>query len=268
MKLLNLKDKNFVNQEYSAMHGASRFIKWDRSCSQPGPVIYTDKFLNDRINIYKGEKIAWVLEPVSIYPHIYTWIKLNWALFKEVWTHDEELINLLPNARWIPMGGTWINLSNRNVHTKTILCSFIASSKNYAPGHKLRQEVRKVLPSFVDQFGAGFRPIRNKAEGLNSYCFSIAIENCIRDTYFTEKIIDCFLTGTVPVYWGTKRISRHFNPAGILQFETQQELMQLMHAISFDMYQEMIEAVRQNYELAKEFETGEDTAFKKTISHI
>lgn len=262
MKTINLRDKNFVNQEYSSMYGASEYFRWDRSCTQPGPVVYTDHFLTDRIKVYPGEKIAWLVEPISIYPQIYVWIKRHWELFKEVWTHDEEILNVLPNARWLPMAGTWVNGKDRVIHTKAKLCSFIASSKNYAPGHKLRQEIRPVLPSFIDQFGAGYKPIRNKAEGLNPYCFSIAIENCVRDTYFTEKIIDCFLTGTVPIYWGTPKIAKHFNKNGILHFNTSEELIQIVSSLSIGRYESMMNAVKENYSLAKEFEVGEDWIMK------
>ena len=34
--------------------------------------------------------------------------------------------------------------------------------------------------------------------------FSVCIENDVYDTYFTEKILDCFATGTIPIYKGTK----------------------------------------------------------------
>lgn len=50
----------------------------------------------------------------------------------------------------------------------------------------------------------------NKWPGLADYRYSIAIENCSSEDYWTEKIIDCFLAGTVPVYYGCPNIEHYF----------------------------------------------------------
>jgi len=34
--------------------------------------------------------------------------------------------------------------------------------------------------------------------------------------YFTEKILDCFRTRTVPIYWGCTNIREHFEADGII----------------------------------------------------
>ena len=77
-----------------------------------------------------------------------------------------------------------------------------------------------MLPTFVDSFGRGFVAVEHKAEALAQYAFSIAIENSQQDTYFTEKLIDCFSTGTVPIYWGTRKISEYFDMRGVIQFDS------------------------------------------------
>ena len=46
--------------------------------------------------------------------------------------------------------------------------------------------------------------------------FSIAIENASYETYFTEKLLDCFATGTIPVYYGAPDIGDYFNKDGII----------------------------------------------------
>ena len=40
------------------------------------------------------------------------------------------------------------------------------------------------------------------------------MENNIEPDYFTEKLIDCFLTGTVPIYLGPKQVENYFDPNG------------------------------------------------------
>jgi hypothetical protein len=46
--------------------------------------------------------------------------------------------------------------------------------------------------------------------------FSFAIENCRQPYYMTEKLIDCFITGTVPIYWGADYAIDFFNPDGMI----------------------------------------------------
>ena len=41
-----------------------------------------------------------------------------------------------------------------------------------------------------------------KADGVAPFAVHVAIENVRRAGYFTEKLLDCFLLRTVPVYWG------------------------------------------------------------------
>lgn len=50
--------------------------------------------------------------------------------------------------------------------------------------------------------------VQNKKDALTDYEFSIAVENCIEQGYFTEKITDCILTNTTPIYYGCPDIDQ------------------------------------------------------------
>ena len=52
----------------------------------------------------------------------------------------------------------------------------------------------------------------NKINFLSSYKFSIAMENSNGDGYASEKIIDSFLAGTIPIYYGDYMIDEFINP--------------------------------------------------------
>jgi hypothetical protein len=263
MLKLNLRDKNFFPDHYSARAGVCELLQWDRDCTQEGIVVFSDIFLRSTAIDHKGPKIAWLLEPIEIAPGIYEWIKHNHHMFEQVWTHDQEILDFIPNGRWVPMAGTWVQREERKIYPKSRLCSFIASDKNMTTGHKLRHRVRSILADDIDKYGKGWNYLHNKTDGLKDYYFSIAIENCIRDTYFTEKIIDCFNTGTIPIYWGTARIGEYFNMDGIIQFSNITELKYILEVISPDMYHKRKEAIAENFERAKEFETGESWIAKK-----
>jgi hypothetical protein len=161
--------------------------------------------------------------------------------FLQVWTHDEALG--VPNARWVPQAGTWIAPGDRAVHRKTRLCSFIASSKATAPGHRLRQEARARLPATVDAYGHGFVELAEKVDGLREHAFSIAIENCRVDTYFSESswtASDGHGAGLLGLARGRAALRR----GGILAFDTVDELLDVVAGLDLDAYERMLPAVR------------------------
>jgi alpha(1,3/1,4) fucosyltransferase len=45
-------------------------------------------------------------------------------------------------------------------------------------------------------------PARSKSATVAQYRFSLCFENSVLKGWMTEKLFDCFFTGTVPVYWG------------------------------------------------------------------
>ena len=52
--------------------------------------------------------------------------------------------------------------------------------------------------------------VNDKWDALAPYQFSIAIENSSQENYWTEKIVDCFLAFTVPIYYGATNIGKYF----------------------------------------------------------
>ena len=55
-------------------------------------------------------------------------------------------------------------------------------------------------------------PIKNKIQFLSEYKFSIAMENTNGDGYISEKIIESFYSGTIPIYYGNYMIDEFINP--------------------------------------------------------
>ena len=56
------------------------------------------------------------------------------------------------------------------------------------------------------------RKVKKKIEFLSKYKFSIAMENSKGDGYISEKIVDSFLAGTIPIYYGDFIIDEYINP--------------------------------------------------------
>ena len=57
----------------------------------------------------------------------------------------------------------------------------------------------------------------NNPEVFKDYYFAFALENCILDNYVTEKIINAFLAGCIPIFWGhSATAKRLFNTAAYI----------------------------------------------------
>ncbi len=102
---------------------------------------------------------------------------------------------------------------SQHVFNKTKEISIVCSDQTWLAGHKLRYAfVNKLMGHFkdkIDVFGRGFNPIQDKYEALAPYKYSIAIENGVLPGYFTEKIADCWLTHTLPLYYGCPNLNQY-----------------------------------------------------------
>lgn len=99
---------------------------------------------------------------------------------------------------------------------KTKELSAIISNLTALPSHRDRfafiNKLKGHYKEDLDWFSKGERTfLRDKWDGLASYKYSIAIENSSYTNYFTEKISDCFLAYTMPVYWGCPNIGDFFD---------------------------------------------------------
>ena len=54
--------------------------------------------------------------------------------------------------------------------------------------------------------GAYMGICQDKLDLISNYRFSLCFENMVRPGYITEKIIDCFVAGTLPIYFGAPDI--------------------------------------------------------------
>jgi hypothetical protein len=77
----------------------------------------------------------------------------------------------------------------------------------------------------------------SKIKFLSEYKFNIAFENKSKPGYTTEKIVEAFLAGTVPIYWGNPRIAEEFNPESFVDatsFKNDFDLVQYVRELDED----------------------------------
>ena len=66
--------------------------------------------------------------------------------------------------------------------------------------------------------------IKNKILFLSNYKFSIAMENSEGDGYLSEKIIDSFEAGTIPIYYGDYMLDEFINPNSYILIRGEKDL--------------------------------------------
>jgi len=93
-------------------------------------------------------------------------------------------------------------------------CNFVYSNDT---AHPFRDEFFRLLSQYqkVDSGGRHLNnlgySVRDKRLFQKDYKFSIAFENSSTPGYSTEKIVDAYVAGTVPIYWGDPEIGEDFN---------------------------------------------------------
>lgn len=107
--------------------------------------------------------------------------------------------------------------------TKDLMISTVCSSKQQAHTlHKKRydfvQWLRGKIPE-LEVYGHGVRDIADKAEAIDPYRYHIAIENHICRHHWTEKLSDCFLGWSVPIYCGCPNAGDYFPEDSIIRID-------------------------------------------------
>lgn len=137
---------------------------------------------------------------------------------------------------------------------KRFAVSFLTSSKCQFPGHVLRQEIFERLPEGVGKLEVWKHRsppiIPDKRVVLEPFMFSIVPENSRHAGYYTEKLVDCFIAKTVPLYWGCTDLSNHFNTDGVIQFENYEDLHSKLVGLTIDDYVNRRYAIEENFKLA------------------
>lgn len=220
-----------------------------------GITVFVDDCIPLVTKISSKKKVAWLIEPPVIKSQGYELLR-NPAIqnyFDLILTFDENLVKSNPEKiKLFPFGACWISQQNCKLYQKTKLISIVASNKNYAPGHRLRHSlISRLGENSVDLFGSGYNEFPHTDEGrlmpFKDYMFSIVIENSRMNNYFTDKIVDCFAVGTIPLYWGAPNIGNYFDVNGILNFDSIEDCLKLLNTCTEEYYNGFIEVITKNF---------------------
>jgi hypothetical protein len=204
-----------------------------------------------------------VLQEPNEYFGIHDWVINNKDLFQVILTWDDKVLNNCDNAVYFSFGNTWItpeqyNKDNNKKFELSHLCGKLLKTYGQSLRHETlaRKNEFTIPTNFYDVYGD-----RNNIDDarlgkefiFGNSQFGVVIENTSHRGYFTEKIMDCFLLKTIPIYWGCSNIKDFFDIDGIITFNNIDDLIYISNNLTEDYYESKKEIINKNWNIAKNY---------------
>lgn len=219
-------------------------------------------------------RILFLCEPPAI-KRMHKKLRKRAGEFDHILSFDPWVLKRYAHAHKFVYGTTW---AKEMPSTKEFSISSVIGTKLITKGHRLRHQFWKnservtnpLKLYFSRQFEEDGIPTapgclrlgEDKTPVFESK-FHVAIENCRMPDYFTEKIMDCFVTDTIPIYWGCTNIEEYFNPRGMIVCKSLRALVRACNRVTPEQYEEMREAMLENRQRAQAYiNIGERLATK------
>lgn len=171
------------------------------------------------------------------------------------WEHKRSFVRfILSKIKDVFLGRkTYVSkeINSHQLHDKRLELIEYFGSKNklliFGPGWKNLSNLpktwkQKLLP-IVNKLNPNI--CEDKLLTISQFKFNICLENMVYPGYVTEKIIDCFNAGVIPIYLGAPDIL-DFIPAetfiDLRNFSNQDQLMGFLESMSSEVAIQMIEA--------------------------
>jgi hypothetical protein len=216
-----------------------------------------------------------VLQEPNEYFGLHDWAIQNKDLFNIILTWDDKVLNNCDNALFLPFGHSWFKPDQYEVnHSKLFQISHLCGKLLKTYGQSLRHELLarkneiKIPTKFFDVYGDRYNiedARKGKEEVFGDSMFGVAIENTSHNGYFTEKILDCFLLKTIPIYWGCTSIDKFFNKEGIIKFGNIDEFIYIANNLNEEYYTSKKDIIEENYQKALQYINYEQNIVNEII---
>ncbi|MCQ2966110.1 MAG: glycosyltransferase family 10 [Alphaproteobacteria bacterium] len=262
----------------------SKYFIWDRYNVGLDTHFYGHKSILEKMG-QPVKAYGLFTETESIIPNEYAIFKTHKGIendFTGILTYSEELLDNLNNAIFFNgLAQVWygqeicngkkdpVSLSNNNYKNKTNNISMICSDKLMTKMHYIRHAIAQeaLISNKVDVYGKfSNKPIAFKSEALKNYRFHIVVENDIKPYNWTEKIMDCFASMTIPIYVGASKIGQFFNEDGIINasnlVECPENLSKIIKNCTVEEYESRLNAVKDNYQRSLQYLNPDDALYE------
>ena len=176
----------------------------------------------------------------------------------------------------------WENYSNINIIRKKLLnnpirrkfCAAVISHQFSKENFRIEflnelNKYKKIDMGGKYKNNVGGR-IKNKIDFLSSYKFSIAMENSNGDGYVSEKIIQSYLSGTIPIYYGDYMIDEYINPKSYILIKGKKDIKEKIEYIKkIDNNEELYKSIlKENVIIDKNFSNKIDGELRLFLNNI
>lgn len=187
--------------------------------------------------------ILFIQEPNQLFG-FHDWAVSNYQYFSAVLTWGDSILSIADNAVFFPFGAGDIKMPSTYLENKRFGVSFMCGPKQLIEGHHLRHQIfnnQNQVTTPTEYFYKG------EKRPCWSSMFHIAVENSRNQGYFTEKIVDAFLSKTIPIYWGCPNLGDFFDLDGVITFNTADELTMILNNLTEEDYDKRKDAMEYNY---------------------
>jgi hypothetical protein len=190
-----------------------------------------------------------------------------------VLSRRKDVLSNCKGSIMFPFGNSWLEKENHHLlwEDKKPSISFTSTSK-FSPGrdgYQMRHLVVRNLSMIKSvsslpfyYYGSSRLPlmqdtfdytIAEHRDPMFEHMFHLAVENTRCDNYFTEKLVDCFISKTVPIYFGTEDISDFFNIDGMILIRKPEDLLDTLSNLTPEDYDRMKTPIEENYSEARKY---------------
>jgi hypothetical protein len=203
--------------------------------------------------------------------------------FDLILTWHKEVLDNCSNARLFPHGMSWI-LDFDLTKEKEYCITSIVGGKTITQYQIMRQGLPKInemvstIP--IHLFNSKNEPYTGTplidryiqdSEIKNELFYSqfhIAIENMSSYNWFTEKLIDCFQTKTIPIYLGCPNIGDFFDTRGMFIVKNLDDITNVCNSITTETYHQMLPYIQENYERSFKYAKFRESLRDKIIDFV
>jgi hypothetical protein len=185
---------------------------------------------------------------------LHDWAIQNAQKFSCILTWSQSILDCCENALLLPFGTTFLHGKDKykelSANKKDLEISFLCGPKKMIEGHFLRHSIfEKENDITVNKKWIYSCPGEEKYKCFENSMFHLTIENSKNQNYFTEKIVDAFVTKTIPVYWGCPNIEDFFDTRGFFTFTTKEEAVEIINSLTEEDYYSRLPYIEANYDL-------------------
>ena len=218
-----------------------------------------------------------VLAEPNEYFGLHDWTIQNKDLFSFILTWNDKVLNKCDNALFFPFGQTWFKPDQyEKDHHKEFklahLCGVLLKSYGHSMRHEIldREDEFKIPTKFYKTIGDrhNLEDARiGKETVFGDSQYGVVIENFSHRGFFGEKILDCLLLKTIPIYWGCSNIGDYFDIDGIITFNNVDDLINIINNLDKNYYESKKEIINKNWKLALKYINYEQS-ITNTITEI